>query len=129
MQPSDTAGAQAAPDREPTDLEDLLDDSDAQILTDALLQHIELLVAISTAHLRPATRQRLADGELSAVAYPNDYGGFVYAGTAGDALPPEPELAVLVQAARAAGIVWIKFDADALKVEGLATFDDEETPS
>lgn len=64
-----------------------------------LLRDTEILVAISIAHLSPVSRQRLADGTLSALAYPNDYGGFVYAGVTGEALPLEPELAVLVKAA------------------------------
>lgn len=96
-------------------------------LTQRLMQHAEPLVAISISHLHPATRQRLADGALSVVAYPNDYGGFVYVGAAGDNVPLEPELAPLFEAAQAAGIVWIKFDADASTVDGLQTFEDKET--
>lgn len=94
-----------------------------------LLRHAEPLVAISIAHLRPVTRQRLADGELMPVAYPNDYGGFVHVGAAGDPLPREPELAALFEAGRAEGIVWIKFDADAPQAEGFSTFDNQESPS
>ncbi|EER62144.1 conserved hypothetical protein [Acidovorax delafieldii 2AN] len=94
-----------------------------------LLQHAEPLAAISIAYLRPATRQRLADDELSVLAYPNDYGGFVYVGPAGENAPSEPELIPLFTAARAGGIVWLKFDADAETVEGFATFPDQEMPS
>jgi len=97
--------------------------------TRRLLRHAEPLVAISIAHLRPATRRRLADGELSLVTYPNDYGGFVHVGSADDALPGEPELAELVAAARVEGIVWIKFDADAAMADAFPTFDDEEPTS
>ena len=85
----------------------------------------EPLVAISTAHLRAATRQQLANDELSVPAYPNDSGGFVYVGTADDTEPLESELAVIIKAARAAGFVWIKFDANALQAEGFTIFDDE----
>lgn len=92
----------------------------------SLPRHAEPLVAISTAHLRPSTRRLLADGALSVLAYPNDYGGFVYVGAKGDNIPQEPELAALFAAAHRAGIVWIKFDADAETVDGLPTFDDEE---
>lgn len=97
--------------------------------TQHLLRHAEPLAAISIAHLRPATRQRLADDELSVLAYPNDYGGFVYVGPAAENVPAEPELIPLFAAARAAGIVWLKFDADAETVEGFATFPDQEMPS
>lgn len=94
--------------------------------TRRLLRHAEPLAAISIAHLHPATRQRLPDGELSLPTYSNDYGGFVHVGSADDAAPDESELAALVEAARAEGIVWIKFDADAAKADGFPTFDDEE---
>jgi hypothetical protein len=95
-------------------------------MTPSLLNHAERLVAISTAHLRPATRKRLADDRLSVLAYPNEYGGFAYVGDDDGLTPVEPELAVLIKAARREGIVWIKFDADALQVEGFETFGDEE---
>lgn len=91
-----------------------------------LLAHAEPLVAISIAHLHPATRQRLADDALSVIAYPNDYGGFVHVGNADSALPPEPELAALIRTARTEDIVWIKFDADAPVAEGFPAFDDSE---
>ena len=87
-----------------------------------LLTHAEPLVAISIAHLRPATRQRLADGDLSVIAYPNDYGGVVYVGSADENIPDEPELVPIFAAAQAVGIIWIKFDADAEAVEGFDTW-------
>ena len=58
--------------------------------------------------------------------YPNDYGGLVYAGPAAENVPAEPELIPLFAAARVAGIVWLKFDADAETVEGFETFPDQE---
>ena len=58
--------------------------------------------------------------------YPNDYGGFVYVGPAAENVPAEPELIPLFAAARVAGIVWLKFDADAETVEGFETFPDQE---
>jgi hypothetical protein len=94
-----------------------------------LLRDAEPLVAVSIAHLCPSTRLRLADGELSVIAYPNDYGGFVYVDPHGESVPAEPELVPIFIAARATGIVWIKFDADAETVEGFATFGDQETLS
>jgi len=94
-----------------------------------LLVHLEPLAVISITHLRPATRQRLADGGLSVTADPNNYGGFIYVGFAGKKVPDEPELVPTCAAAQAAGIVWIKFDADAESVEGFDTFGDQEQPS
>ena len=58
--------------------------------------------------------------------YPNDYGGLVYAGPAAENVPTEPELIPLFAEARVAGIVWLKFDADAETVEGFETFPDQE---
>jgi hypothetical protein len=84
----------------------------------------EPIVALSTEHLHPNNRQRLADGALSVLTYPNEYGGFVYVGPEAENAPSEPELAVIFEVLRAAGIAWIKFDRDAPAVEGLTTFDD-----
>ncbi|WP_406625358.1 hypothetical protein [Acidovorax sp. SDU_ACID1] len=92
----------------------------------SLQSHMEPLVAISIAHLRPSTRQRLADDGLSVTAYPNDYGGFVYVDPRGEHTPQETELAALIAIARRAGIVWINFDCDALAVDGVPVFDDKE---
>ncbi|UEC01676.1 DUF5983 family protein [Burkholderia vietnamiensis] len=89
----------------------------------SLGRHMEPLVAISIVHLSPCTRQRLADGALSVIAYPNDYGGFVYVDPQGEHTPQEPELAALLTLARRAGVIWIKFDADADVVDGVAVFD------
>lgn len=100
--------------------------SPAARLAQSLLKHAEPLVAISTRHLSRATLQRLADGHLSVLAYPNDYGGFVYAGGPCGNVPQEPELQTIVALAQQASIVWIKFDADALEVDGLPTYADEE---
>jgi len=82
------------------------------------------LVVISTAHLHPDTRKRLADGALSVLAYANDYGGFIYVGEPRENEPTEPELAALFETARSAGIVWLKVDCDGPVVDGLPTFDD-----
>lgn len=95
-------------------------------LAHSLRRHAEPLVAISIAHLRPSTRRLLADGALSVLAHPNDYGGFVHVGSEGDNIAQEPELAAVFAAAQRAGIVWIKFDADAETVDGLPIFDVEE---
>lgn len=89
-----------------------------------LWAHAEPLIVISTAHLHPDTRKRLADGTLSVIAHANDYGGFVYVGTSSENEPTEPELAALFKAARTAGIVWLKVDGDGPVVEGFPTFDD-----
>lgn len=94
-------------------------------LSRSLLRHLEPLAAISIFHLSGPTRERLAEGRLSIVAYPNDYGGFVHVGTE-DTTPEEPDLAAIFRIARPAGVVWIKFDADAPAVDGLPAFDGAE---
>jgi hypothetical protein len=100
-------------------------DADAQraALLQRLLDHAEAMIALSAEHLHPDSRQRLADGALSVLAYPNEYGGFVYVGEAGASDPSEPELASIFEITRIAGIVWIKFDRDTPVVEGLSSFD------
>lgn len=85
-------------------------------------QNVEPLVALSTAHLRQETAQRLADDELDILCYPNEYGGFIYVG-ADENISQYPELNTILCAARADGIVWLKFDADAAEVPGLETFE------
>ncbi len=95
-------------------------------LAQSLLLHAEPLVTVSTRHLSPATLQRLASGQLSVHAYPNDYGGFVYVGDPQGNAPEEPDLLAIVSLAQQAGIVWLKFDADAMEVDGLPTYPYEE---
>ena len=85
-----------------------------------LQRHMEPLLAMSIEHLRPQTRQALACDALSLPAYPNEYGGFVHVGMS---TPTEPELAAIFEVVRGIDVVWIKFDADADRVEGLPTFE------
>lgn len=94
-----------------------------------LLQRTEPTAALSTAHLTPETRRKLADNELSVHAYPNEYGGFVHVGDPFENDPTEPDLAQIFGIARCARLVWLKFDSDAGVVEGLPTYEDgEPTP-
>lgn len=93
----------------------------------SLVQLVEPLAALSITHLTPATRHKLAAGELSVTAYPNEYGGFVYVGAPRFNVPAETELAAIFDVAGRAGIVWLKFDSDAGVVEGLPVFDEEES--
>ncbi|MFY9511264.1 MAG: hypothetical protein WAQ05_09870 [Rubrivivax sp.] len=95
-------------------------------LAERLLRQVEPLAALSTLHLAPQTRQRLWDGTLSVPAYSNDYGGFVHVGECADIVPAEPDLAVIRALARQAGLAWLKFDADAGVVDGLATYAEAE---
>ena len=90
-----------------------------------LLQLAEPLVALSITHLTQPTRAKLAADDLSINAYPSDYGGLVYVGTPPYGLPVEADLAVIFEAAAKAGIVWLKFDAEAPVVDGLPVYDDE----
>lgn len=93
-------------------------------LRQRVLAQAEPMVTLSTAHLHSDNRQRLADGALSVLTYPNEYGGFVYVGEANENDPSEPELAAIFEIVRSASIVWIKFDRDVPAVEGLLTFED-----
>lgn len=88
--------------------------------SEELQRHVEPLLAMSIEHLSPQTREALVSDALSIPAYPNDYGGFIHVGMS---IPAEPELAAIFEAVRRIDIVWIKFDIDADRVEGLPTFD------
>lgn len=94
--------------------------------TENLLQFSELMAAISTQHLSPYTRLRLADNRLSVNAYPDEYGGLVYVGVPSYQVPEEPDLAAVFALAVRAKVVWLKFDRDAGIVDGLPLYDDED---
>lgn len=96
---------------------------DKTIVT-ALLDLVEPLAALSICHLTATTRQKLANDDLSVNVYPNDYGGFVYVGSPPYTVPAESDMAVIFEAARLAGIVWLKFDSDAAIVDGLPIFEE-----
>jgi len=91
-----------------------------------LLELVEPLAALSICHLTAATRQKLANDDLSVNVYPNDYGGFVYVGAPPYTVPAESDMAMIFEAARLAGIVWLKFDNDAAIVDGLPIFEDTD---
>jgi hypothetical protein len=84
----------------------------------------EPLVALSTAHLSPATRHLLQEDQLSVNAYPTLTGGFVYVGEPRYDTPLEADLAQLFELAESAGIVWLKFDVHGAAVEGIERFDE-----
>lgn len=92
--------------------------------------NLEPCAAISIEHLRRATIDQLG---RYGVCYANDYGGFYYvAGVPGadDGTEDLPaDLATVVLAARAAGLVWVKFDADAQRVPGLPVYTEEAIAS
>lgn len=89
----------------------------------SLLCQAEPLASLSILHLTPATREKLAQGQLSVVAYPNEYGGFVYVGPRGEDLPEEADLRAIFELARCAALIWLKFDVDAVVIGGLPVFD------
>jgi hypothetical protein len=91
-----------------------------------LLRQMEPLSALSISHLTSTTRFKLAQGKLSVPSYPNDYGGFVYVGVRGDAIADEADLQSIIDVARSASLIWLKFDADAEVVDGLPIFRDED---
>lgn len=100
----------------------LLFESDALVAAESLAKASEPLAVLSTAHLTPDTRTRLAEGKLSVLVYPNEYGGFIYVGDPAENNPTEPELKAVFEVAAQAGLVWLKFDRDAALVEGLPVF-------
>ncbi len=91
-----------------------------------LRQHLEPLAAVSALHLCAQTRAALSEGMLSIATYPNEYGGFVYVGPRDENAPTEPDLAVVLELAVRAGVVWLKFDCDAPIVDGLTVYPDDE---
>ncbi|MDF3831461.1 hypothetical protein P3W85_00565 [Cupriavidus basilensis] len=88
-----------------------------------LREQAEFLVALSTRHLTPNTRLKLANDDLSVNAYPNELGGCVYVGTLCYRTPDEPGLATIFEVAELAGVVWLKFDPEAELIDGLPIFD------
>jgi hypothetical protein len=91
-----------------------------------LPQHADVLASLSLKHLSSATRNKLADDDLSVNAYPTDCGGFVYVGTPKYRVPSEPDLAMLFEVAEAAGVAWLMFDCEAAVIEGLPVFETAE---
>ena len=96
----------------------------SELVLTRLRELAEPLVALSTAHLSPATRQLLQEDQLSVNAYPTLTGGFVYVGTPRYDTPLEADLAQLFELAEGAGIVWLKFDVHGATVEGIECFED-----
>lgn len=92
----------------------------------SMLQLAEPLAALSITHLTPSTRQKLAADDLSVNAYPSEFGGLVYVGAPRYNVPAEADLATTFEVAENAGIVWLKFDSDAVIVDGLPVFDEED---
>lgn len=89
-----------------------------------LLEQAEPLAALSVSHLSAATRRKLVADELSVNAYPTDDGGFVYVGAPRYDIPAETDLAAIFELAEHAGVVWLKFDAHAAVIDGLAVFNE-----
>jgi hypothetical protein len=89
---------------------------------EAMRRQTELLAVLSTLHLMPSTRTRLADDELSVNAYPAACGGFVYVGTPAYQVPAEPDLMTIFQIAERAGVAWLMFDREAAVIHGLPVF-------
>ena len=88
-----------------------------------LRQQAEMLASLSLKHLSSATRNKLADDDLSVNAYPTDCGGVIYVGAPRYRMPTETDLATIFEVAEQAGIVWLKFDSEAAVIDGLPVFD------
>jgi hypothetical protein len=78
---------------------------------------ISRLITLSTVHITPATLNNIAAHVCS---YANEYGAFVWVDEGLDDAPND--LQELIQFARKQNADWIKLDADAPAVEGLATY-------
>lgn len=81
---------------------------------------IEPLLAISTAHVDQVTLENITE---YVVAYPNEYGAFIY-------VPPPPyredcpaDLAEILAFARKHNITWIKLDGGASEIDQLPTYE------
>lgn len=94
----------------------------SELVLTRLRELAEPLVALSTTHLSPGTRQLLQDNQLSVNAYPTLTGGFVYVGAPRYDTPLEADLARLFELAEGAGIVWLKFDVHGALVDGVESF-------
>ena len=80
---------------------------------------VELLLPLSTAHITQATLDAI---ETHAIAYPNEYGAFVYVND--EILEPVPQdLKTVFDYANAHSIRWVKFDRDAPELDGLPTYE------
>lgn len=84
------------------------------------------LASLSTAHLSPNTRLKLAGDDLSVNAYPTDCGGIIYVGSRCYRIPMEADLATIFEVAEQAGIAWLKFDSEAAVIDGLPVLDGPE---
>ncbi len=93
---------------------------------ESLRAQAESLASLSTSHLSPSTRLKLADDELSVNAYPTDSGGVIYVGAPCYRIPAEADLAAIFAVAEQAGIAWLKFDSEAAVIDGLPIFDLQE---
>lgn len=93
-------------------------------LISCLRELAEPLLALSLAHLTPTTQHKLRNDMLTVNAYPTGCGGLVFVGAPRYRMPAEPDLARIFEAAEKAGIVWLKFDAEAAVIDGLPIFPD-----
>lgn len=84
---------------------------------------MEPMAVISTAHLLPDTMTWIEQGGYGSACHPNEYGAFLYVGQ-DDGEDTPPDLAAVLAAARAEGVVWVKFDADASTLDGLPDHSD-----
>lgn len=89
-----------------------------------LFINYEKMATLSTRHLSSPTRTKLANGSLSVLSYPNEHGGLIYVGEAGESEPDEHDLKFLVDASRLERVAWLRFDSDTYLLPGLPVFED-----
>jgi hypothetical protein len=86
---------------------------------------IEKLIALSSAHVDRVTMEMIAEHDAGVIAYPNEYGAFLWIGEL-FVLDPEktPEdLAAVIEFARRQDCDWIKLDRDGQVSDELKTYD------
>lgn len=90
---------------------------------------IRKFLDLSTAHLTPATRQRIDDGEGPATAYPHpeSYGWLIYVDESNilEIYEDFPDLLACMKAARQQDCDYILFDRDGPAVDYLTQYADD----
>lgn len=82
----------------------------------------ETIAVVSLSHLLPTTRAKLQTNALSVNAYPTEFGGLRYVGTAPHRAPVEHDLALISELAAQAGVEWLLFDAEAPTLDELPLY-------
>lgn len=90
--------------------------------------NISKMLTLSTAHLKPETRDFLIFESIKAYyglsVYSNEYGFFVYVDTDNDSKNIPCDLSDCLQLAKENDCEWIKFDRDEILLDKLPVYED-----